>query len=123
MNMPRVGMGDFVAAAFPEPVNPLLVQPNWDPSVQNGMGDFVAARFPEPNNPIYRPAGLSGCGGGDCGCGCGGGMGAVSVPTWAASLPSPLNAMWGPLPAVYWGGLALAAIVLPMAFRSGGRRR
>jgi hypothetical protein len=37
-------------------------------------------------------------------------------------MPSPLNSTLGPLPVVYWGGLALAAVfVLPML--TGGRRR
>lgn len=109
----RRGVGDFVNAAFPEPNNPIW-RPNWDPNAVDGMGDFVRAYFPEPQNPI----------GMGCACGCGGecGMGAIPVPSFAASWPAPLNDSWAGLPVVYWiGGVAAAAIVLPMVF--GGRRR
>jgi hypothetical protein len=116
-NIPRRAMGDFVQAQFPEPNNPIW-RPNWDPSNATGMGDFVPANFPEPNNPIWRPAGLSGCA-------CGSGMGAVAVPTWAATLPAPLNGV-DPVfsvPWVYWGiGGVGALIILPLAFGKKGRR-
>lgn len=119
----RTGLADFVYGNFPEPHNPIWqtpVQPNWTGVT---VGDFVPANFPEPNNPIYRPGygiGSVGCGGG-CGCSdCG--MGAIAVPTWAATLPAPLNTSWGPLPVVYWGGIGIAAIfVLPALL--GKRRR
>jgi hypothetical protein len=108
---------DFVNANFPEPHNPI-----WQPGM-GSLRDFVDANFPEPHNPIYsnQPTGIRGMG---CGCGCAGecGMGALSVPAWAMTLPSPLNTMAGPLPVVYWiGGAVAAAVVLPMFF--GGRRR
>ena len=117
-NVPRRGFGDFVTGQFPEPNNPIW-RPNWDPGVSTGFGDFVAANFPEPNNPIWRPAGLSGCG-----CGGGRGMGAVAVPTWAASWPAPFNGVdpvFG-VPYVYWGmGVGAAVIILPMMSKKGRR--
>src|SRR5271154_3551491 len=92
------GLNDFVNGNFPEPYNPVfnrVVQPNWDqlPGISGlgalGLEDFVDANFPEPYNPIWQnPAGASGKGGiGGCGCGGGSdcGMGAIAVPTWAAS--------------------------------------
>ncbi len=121
------GLADFVNAGFPEPHNPIWqtpMQPNWDQTPQIAIGDFVDANFPEPHNPIWQ----SGMGSIGCGGTCGGtcsecGMGAVSVPSWAMSLPAPLNGMLGPLPTVYWGGIALAAIfVLPMVLGKKGRR-
>jgi hypothetical protein len=97
----RINLGDFVAAQYALPENPIT----------RGMGDFVSAQFAEPENPIlrgmgnlvptapmypiqpnsvigaWRAAGMSGCGAShdDCGCGCsGGGMGQVSLSTFTA---------------------------------------
>ena len=118
----RRGVGDFVNAYFPEPNNPIY-RPNWDPNPVDGMGDFVRAYFPEPNNPIYMSKGVGGMG---CGCGCSGdcGMGAIAVPGFAQKWPAPLNDSVAGLPVVYWiGGIAAAAIVLPMVLGGGRRRR
>jgi len=110
----RRGLRDFVPGSFPEPHNPIVSM--------NGLRDFVPGNFPEPHNPLYGMAGV--------GCACGGkcddcgGMGAVAVPTWAASLPAPLNSTAAGFPVVYWaaGGLA-ALVVLPMILGGGRRRR
>lgn len=132
----RRSVGDFVGPAyFPEPNNPLYnyktVQPNWDQNPVVTMGDFVfPASFPEPHNPIYpdthtgiRGIGKMGCGGG-CGCSdCG--MGAIAVPTWAATLPAPLNGVDPVLsvPYVYWGlGAVALLVVVPMISGRKGRR-
>lgn len=126
MAIARRGMNDFVRAGFPEPHNPIY-QPNWDQTpvaalagIDGGLEDFVDANFPEPHNPIYNSMSGVGCG---AGCGCDScGMGALSVPSWALSLPSPLNTMAGPLPVVYWiGGGVAALLVLPMLFKRGRR--
>ncbi len=125
MNVPRASLGnlrEFVNASFPEPHNPIMaLVPNYDPK-PGSVGDFVWATFPEPHNPISGP-GFGGMGGCGCGGSCGGcsGMGAVTIPTWALSLPAPLNGMLGPLPAVYWiGGGVAALLILPLVM--GGKR-
>ena len=119
----RRGLADFVNANFPEPHNPIYSN---QPTGIRGLSDFVDANFPEPHNPIWsnQPKGIRGMGCG-CGGGCGGdcGMGALSVPAWAMTLPSPLNTMAGPMPVVYWIGAGLAAVfVLPMLMGKKGRR-
>ena len=116
------GISEFVKANFWEPWNPFSptwqAQPNWGQMPGMGhTGDFVLANFPEPHNPF----GMSGCGcGGSCSA-CG--MGQVAVPSWAASLPSPLNQIWGPLPVVYWGIGGMAALLILPAVMGGRRRR
>ena len=136
MNMTRrsslSSLRDFTPGNFPEPHNPIRLDivPNWEPETgggnfrlrRRGLRDFVPGNFPEPHNPLYGMAGV--------GCACGGkcddcgGMGAVAVPTWAASLPAPLNSTAAGFPVVYWaaGGLA-ALVVLPMILGGGRRRR
>jgi hypothetical protein len=52
-------------------------------------------------------------------------MGAVAVPTWAATLPAPLNGVDPVLgvPWVYWGiGVVGAVVILPMVSGKGRRR-
>lgn len=117
-NIPRSGFGDFVGPiGFNEPMNPFMM-PNWDPTPSTGVGDFVPIQgFNEPMNPITGMAG----------CACGSrrrGMGAVAVPTWAATLPAPLNGVDPVLgvPWVYWGlGVGAAVIVVPMLGKKGRR--
>lgn len=108
------GVGDFVNGGFPLPSRPVF----------DGMGEFVGGSYPLPQNPVYYasaegslpkapdiPMALIANGNGKCagmGCGCSdcGGLGDMAVPTWATSLPSPLNStQWG-YPVVYLLGAA-----------------
>lgn len=122
-NVALRGLRDFVPAYFPVPQNPILIA-NWDPASIPGLGmlrDFVPAFFPEPHNPI---SGMSGCG---CGGGCGRcGMGAWNdEPVFTKDFPMFLQGKKWDIPLVYlWGaGLLGGAILLPMIFSGGGRRR
>ncbi len=143
------GLQDFVPAGYPLPYNPIT------------LADFVPGGFPLPFNPVFFPsaggslpkspnlpmaaigakngkaaiaaAASAGCGGCGCGGSCGGcgGMGDIAVPSWAMSLPSPLDSAsnWpvlGVVPNVYVA-LGVAALIFfigaPFVGRSARRRR
>jgi hypothetical protein len=148
----RINLGDFVAAQYAEPENPIV----------RGMGDlrdFVGAQFAEPENPIvrgmgnlvptapmypiqpnsvigaWRAAGMSGVGCGashdDCGCGCsGGGMGQVSLSTFTA----PFTTAFADIGAAFTAGsftsittedwlvIGGTALALFYMFNKGGHR-
>jgi len=143
------GLADYAPAAQPW-IFPRI--PVGTPPWITGVGDYAPATSPWllPRIPVAYvggslpkspdiPMALIGHGngaslpGGDCGCGSGcgctgcSGMGAfdLAVPTWAATLPPPLNGYLVPgIPTVYIGlGLAALLILPAMMGGRGGRRR
>lgn len=83
----NIGMGEYMAASFPIPQNPVMTG-------LTGLGDYVAAYFPIPQMPVSLSTnkigeeelnGLSGCGGAGVGCGGGCGLGDCSCSSCRAN--------------------------------------
>lgn len=111
------GLADIVTGRYPLPWNP--IQPHDQVGALPKAPDMTFDMI-EPDRDFAFTDSCSGDGMGcACGGGCRGGMGALAVPTWAASLPAPLNSSAMGIPIVYLG---LGAIALYFFSTRKGRR-